>query len=675
MEVSAAVNFKARLQRLIAYQDVFARNHLLAQRSCDQEFSAFLKFHNELRRKYGELRTYSEQMDHYIEQYRTELSRKDKKIQSQSSQILRLTQHNKRSNERLNELQRCLDQIKGTLTGQNAFDQLRDILRDSVLSDSETTTDLSDKNCTGEELDFENLHNLPKVVSQSTGVGGIKRPVNSVDPIDFKRPKHDERFQAYSKGRIVATTTTTVDMNDLNNGPVVITSEIHHEEEDQQHRATANIADQLGASPYSNIAIGRAPTDQCASPMRPPNRHSLSVPRPKQKARKPSKQWLDNKSEESELSTDDIFWSKHDEDLQQQQYQASLYPALPKLTSPPSQQQKTLTPSTPIHQIATPTSLMKSSPSSIGTLRARAHNFISRNILIPETCCVCLKRIHFGKLAYRCQACSALCHTGCKENCSTLCLPNVKTPNRGAVSKFTPREQNQLQVPALLVHCIKEIEQRGLQEVGIYRLNVVEGQVKELKERILKSRTGLFDLSHYNDIHLICGVVKDFLRSLSESLLTNALWKSFAAVIDEESDFIKQQNFDSLIQQLPKPNRDTLAFMILHLQRVAVAPLCRMPILNLSRTLGPAVVGYSSKHVSGIDIVGETYKQTKILEFFLKMSSDYWSKFLIEAETPEPTAPVNKQQIGTPILTRHHHYQNTPPTNCTTPANTFFSPL
>lgn len=93
--------------------------------------------------------------------------------------------------------------------------------------------------------------------------------------------------------------------------------------------------------------------------------------------------------EESELSTDDIFWSKHDEDQQQQQqYQASLYPTLPKITSPPSQQHKTLTPSTPIQQIATPTCLMKSSPSSVGTLRARAHNFISRNILIPETCCV-----------------------------------------------------------------------------------------------------------------------------------------------------------------------------------------------------------------------------------------------------------------------------------------------
>ena len=96
-------------------------------------------------------------------------------------------------------------------------------------------------------------------------------------------------------GRIIATTTTKVDMNDLNNGPVVITSEIHHEE--LQHRTTANVADHLGASPYSNITVARAHIDQYSSPMRAPTRHSLSThQRPKQKIRKPSKQWLENKS-------------------------------------------------------------------------------------------------------------------------------------------------------------------------------------------------------------------------------------------------------------------------------------------------------------------------------------------------------------------------------------------
>lgn len=31
-------NFKERLERLIAYQDVLAKNNLLAQRNCDQGF-------------------------------------------------------------------------------------------------------------------------------------------------------------------------------------------------------------------------------------------------------------------------------------------------------------------------------------------------------------------------------------------------------------------------------------------------------------------------------------------------------------------------------------------------------------------------------------------------------------------------------------------------------------
>ena len=108
METHSAVNFKARLQRLIAYQDVLARNNLLAHRSCDQgspvnviqsshlilspsyclEFSAFLKFHNDLRRKYADLRAHTDQMDRFVEQYRAEAARKDKKIQSQGYEII-----------------------------------------------------------------------------------------------------------------------------------------------------------------------------------------------------------------------------------------------------------------------------------------------------------------------------------------------------------------------------------------------------------------------------------------------------------------------------------------------------------------------------------------------------------------------------------------------------------
>jgi Rac GTPase-activating protein 1 len=36
-------------------------------------------------------------------------------------------------------------------------------------------------------------------------------------------------------------------------------------------------------------------------------------------------------------------------------------------------------------------------------------------------------------------------------------------------------------VPSLLVHCIKEIEARGLSEVGVYRIPGADKEVKTLK--------------------------------------------------------------------------------------------------------------------------------------------------------------------------------------------------
>jgi len=33
--------------------------------------------------------------------------------------------------------------------------------------------------------------------------------------------------------------------------------------------------------------------------------------------------------------------------------------------------------------------------------------------------------------------------------------------------------------------------------------------------------------AHVDDIHVICGCLKDFLRTLKEPLVTRALWKSF----------------------------------------------------------------------------------------------------------------------------------------------------
>ncbi|GCC16754.1 hypothetical protein chiPu_0021916 [Chiloscyllium punctatum] len=86
---------------------------------------------------------------------------------------------------------------------------------------------------------------------------------------------------------------------------------------------------------------------------------------------------------------------------------------------------------------------------------------------MPETCVPCGKRIRFGRVALKCRSCSIVAHSSCKERCPAICSPNFTTISvkngEGAVGDFAP--QTVPMIPSLVVHCVNEIEQRGLQEV------------------------------------------------------------------------------------------------------------------------------------------------------------------------------------------------------------------
>ncbi len=49
---------------------------------------------------------------------------------------------------------------------------------------------------------------------------------------------------------------------------------------------------------------------------------------------------------------------------------------------------------------------------------------------------------------------------------------------------------------------------------------------------------------------------------------------------------------------LPPPNKDTLAFLILHLQRVAAQHQAnKMPMVSLAKVFGPTIVGESHQQI------------------------------------------------------------------------------
>ncbi|CAL4143840.1 unnamed protein product, partial [Meganyctiphanes norvegica] len=213
----------------------------------------------------------------------------------------------------------------------------------------------------------------------------------------------------------------------------------------------------------------------------------------------------------------------------------------------------------------------------------------------------------------------------------------------GVIADFTT--QVAPMVPAIVVHITNEVEKRGLTETGIYRIPGSEKEVKALKDQFLRGK-GMPNISQ-TCVHTLCGTLKDFLRSLKESLVTHLHWKDFVRAVEDPED--SQAALYQVITDLPQPNRDTIAWIITHLQRVAECPDCKMPASNLAKVFGPTLVGYSVAEPEAAVMFAETKLQQMVMEGLLNISSEYWSTFInIQDENLYPgTKPTPENALST----------------------------
>ncbi|XP_072274129.1 rac GTPase-activating protein 1-like isoform X2 [Pyxicephalus adspersus] len=270
-------------------------------------------------------------------------------------------------------------------------------------------------------------------------------------------------------------------------------------------------------------------------------------------------------------------------------------------------------------------------PPSLQVLE-QAHVFLQKTMIRAEQCSVCGHKTRFGKMSLKCRNCRILIHPECRDFCPKQCPPATLPAHntglkkgQGTLADFAPTTLPM--VPNLVVQCVNEIEKRGLSERGLYRVCGCERQVKELKHKLLYGKAKSQQLLK-EDIHTICSVLKDFLRSLLEPLLTFSLHAQFldAADILNESD--SKTEICQAVQDLPPANRDTLAFLILHLYRVMRSPDCQMDKMNLSRVLGPTIVGHSVPDPSPLMIMQDTPRQAKVMSLLLSLPSGFWNQFL-----------------------------------------------
>nr|AAG50293.1 FKSG42 [Homo sapiens] len=299
------------------------------------------------------------------------------------------------------------------------------------------------------------------------------------------------------------------------------------------------------------------------------------------------------------------------------------------------------------------------------------NDFVSKTVIKPEFYVPCGKQIKFGKLSLKCQDCCVISRPECRDHCPLPCIPTlIGTPvkiGEGMLADFV--SQTFPMIPRIVVHCVNEIEQRGLTETGLYRILGCDSTVK-LKEKFLRVKTVPL-VSKVDDIHAICSLLKDFLRNFKEPLLTFRLNKAFmeAAEITDEDNSISAMY--QAVGELPQANRDTLVFLMIHLQRVAQSPYTKMNVANLAEVFGSTIVAHAVPNPEPVTMLQDIKCQPKVVERLPSLPLEYWSQFsIVEQKNIDPlhvtensnafSTPDIKVSLLGPVTTPDHQLLKTP---------------
>lgn len=192
-------------------------------------------------------------------------------------------------------------------------------------------------------------------------------------------------------------------------------------------------------------------------------------------------------------------------------------------------------------------------------------------------------------------------------------------------------ERESTLIPTIVIKLLEEIELRGLDEVGLYRIPGSVGSINLLKkafdEEGAVSNNFSLDDDRWFEINAIAGCFKMYLRELPESLFTNELITDFTRSVQKfksheiEYDEFKGEMIDKLTQ-LPRCNYETLKRIVLHLNKVhRHVDNNRMDASNLAIVFSMSFIDQENLANSMGPVLGAV--QT-ILQLFIKDPMDFF---------------------------------------------------
>ncbi|KAL4229766.1 Rho GTPase-activating protein 42 [Mactra antiquata] len=152
--------------------------------------------------------------------------------------------------------------------------------------------------------------------------------------------------------------------------------------------------------------------------------------------------------------------------------------------------------------------------------------------------------------------------------------------------------------------CITAIEDRGLDDQGLYRVVGVNSKVNKLislgLDRKKADKLDLNDSTQF-ETKTITSAVKHYLRTLPEPLMTFKLHADFISAAKRESQNLRLMDIHTLVHKLPECNFEMLELITGHLRRVSRnSDKNLMTVANLGVCFGPTLMRPEEETVAAI---------------------------------------------------------------------------
>uniref|UniRef100_A0A672ITX1 N-chimaerin n=1 Tax=Salarias fasciatus TaxID=181472 RepID=A0A672ITX1_SALFA len=224
----------------------------------------------------------------------------------------------------------------------------------------------------------------------------------------------------------------------------------------------------------------------------------------------------------------------------------------------------------------------------------KVHNFKVHTFRGPHWCEYCANFM-WGLIAQgvKCADCGLNVHKQCSKVVPNDCQPDLRHVKKVYSCDLTTLvKAHNTKRPMVVDMCIQEIEARGLQSEGLYRISGFSELIEDVK--LAFDRDGeKADISSsvYEDLNIITGALKLYFRELPIPLITYDAYPRFMEAGKIGDPEKRLESLHEALKLLPPAHCETLRYLMAHLKRVTRCEKENlMSAENLGIVFGPTLM-------------------------------------------------------------------------------------